>query len=125
MPQLWPIRRGIDQFILRLGRAQEMIINLLIIIGRLEGFSALWFCEARMEKTLVPTVPVGSRKFDPPNFVGRHFSALNIVDVRLAPASSPILYRIEQMIPVRQGLPSAYRRCPTAGTAVWIKHHTG
>src|SRR3546814_10638745 len=43
MPQLWPIRRGIDQLILRLGRAQAMIINLLIIIGRLEGFSALWF----------------------------------------------------------------------------------
>src|SRR3546814_2972471 len=65
MPQLWPIRRGIDQLILRLGRAQAMIINLLIIIGRLEGFSALWFCEARIEKTLVLTVPGEVRKFDP------------------------------------------------------------
>src|SRR3546814_3551304 len=75
MPQLWPIRRGIDQLILRLGRAQAMIINLLIIIGRLEGFSALWFCEARLEKTLVLTVPGEVRKFDPTDFVGKHLSA--------------------------------------------------
>src|SRR3546814_15923661 len=88
MPQLWPIRRGIDQLILRLGRAQAMIINLLIIIRRLEGFSALRFCEARIEKTLVLTVPGEVRKFDPADFVGKHLSACNIDDVQNAPVKN-------------------------------------
>src|SRR3546814_12274623 len=125
MPQLWPIRRGIDQLILRLGRAQAMIINLLIIIGRLEGFSALWFCEARIEKTLVLTVPGEVRKFDPADFVGKHLSAFNIDDVQNAPVSSSILYGIAQMIPVRRVLPFGERRGTIGGKAVWITEKGG
>src|SRR3546814_3493479 len=105
MPQLWPIRRGIDQLILRLGRAQAMIINLLTIIGRLEGFSAPWFCEARIEKTLVLTVTGEVRKFDPADFVGKHLPAFNIDDVQNAPVSPSLRHGIEQRLPVRRGHP--------------------
>ena len=116
-----PVGRGVDQLVLRLRRADAVIIEALAKVGRAEGLARLGRGEARIEKAFAAAVPGGLGKFHPLHRVVQRPAAVDVDQAQRAPVAARILHGIGEIFAVGRGRPFGQRARPVARPAIGVE----
>ena len=117
------VGRGVDQLILRLGRADAVIIEALAKVGRPERFAGTGCGETGIEKAFAAPVPGGLREFDPLDGIVERAAAIDVDQAQRAPIAARILHAIGEHPAIGRGRPLRERAGAILRPAVGIEQN--